>query len=118
MRTTPIVNSHAPPTYRLFGAVFASKSRCSAHLGGTHQPGRAITPLDGRCVGDVVAQSVQSLLNPLLTAMGIPDFNRLETMPTLVFNDTEYVFKRCRGLDALLDILGLAVAAQAHVCSA
>ncbi len=65
MRTTPIVNRHAPPPQRFFGSLGFGEGQGSAYLGGAHESGCAITPLNGRRVGHVVTQSVQSLRNAL-----------------------------------------------------
>lgn len=95
MRTTPIVNGHAPPPHRGFGAFFTGKGQGYirfaqyklVYLSDTHQPRRAVAAFDGRRVGNVVAQSYQSLLNALLATMTISDFDSLQTMTTPMFDD-------------------------------
>lgn len=87
MRTTPVVNRHAPPPQRFFGGLGFGKGQGSAYLGGAHESGCAITPLNSRRVGYVVTQSVQSLGNALFAAVSIPDFYRLQPMSTVVFDD-------------------------------
>ncbi len=89
MRTTPVVNSHPPPTHRFLGTDFASKGQGFANLSGTHQPGSPVAALDGRGVGDIVAQTLQSQLNPLFAAMCIADFHLFESIATLVLDDLD-----------------------------
>jgi hypothetical protein len=89
MFTTPVVNRHAPPTHRLFGFAFAGKGQGFAHLRRTHQAGCPVAAFDGRRVGDIVAKPVQSLLNSLFATVRIPDFDRLQTIATLVFDDLD-----------------------------
>lgn len=87
MRTTPVVNRHTPPAHGVFRACFAGEGQGLAYLSCAHQPGRPVTTLDGRRVGGMVAQALQSLRNPLLAAIGIADFNRLQAPPALMLDD-------------------------------
>ena len=95
MFTIPVVNRHAPPTHRSFGFAFFGKGQGFAHLGGTHESGRASAPLDSRGVRDIAAQSDQRLLNPLFMAMDIAAFHFFEAIATVMFDDLH--MSRCPG---------------------
>ncbi len=73
MGSTPVVDGHTPPTQGCFGVAAPGEGQRFAHLMSTHASSRPVASLDGRGVGGGVAELVERLMDPLLTAVGVAD---------------------------------------------
>src|SRR5258708_8209346 len=89
MRTTPVIDSQAPPTEGNFRIVAPGKGEGAANLMGAHTSRCPIAPFNRRGIGRGIPQLVKHLLDATLRTMGVADVHGHDALAFPMLHDLD-----------------------------